>query len=146
MNLSFTNGTTIIQATIDDLNWEYSTVQQSNPTSGERVLFGSTEQIVFELNDKNIRVKCISVSFDPLMKVFLQIGSNEETINKYSSSTSIIDIYPVNSNTHSEIALFVQKLCTNIDKKPWKIDHPRLQYSPILRYKIKLLWKYWLNQ
>jgi len=134
-----------IETTLLTLEWPYTREDAPNPTSGERALFGSRDKVVFNVDEPNLRIECASVSVDPLMKLFLRVGSRQNTIDEFSNTVALLDIRPITAHTHAETAVFIQTLRSEFDTPPWDIHHPRFQYAPVLTYKVKLLWTYWLG-
>lgn len=133
-----------ISSVLDDLRWKYES-KVNNPTIGEHIMFGADKSKTYKIPSKEITIELTSVTYDPLQRAFLNVVASSDTKNKYKDSVTIIKIFSVNEGNEDSIAEFIQQLVSDLDKDPWKISHPRFKYSPLLNYKVKVLWDYWLN-
>lgn len=133
-----------IEMILSELGWSYR-IQEEDLTRGEKVWFGSEETTSFEVSGVNITIEYFPVTYDPISNIALTFTSTEETIEQYEDSVCLIDIKPVNKKNNTAIATFLQSLSSELPNDPWDIDHPRFNTSPLLRYKVKVLWKYWLQ-
>jgi hypothetical protein len=133
-----------IDDTLTELEWSFDR-QVTDPASGERAIFGAEEATRFELADEAWALTVTSVSYDPLLRAFMSLSSSESTKSKYTKTACIIDVRPLSSADEPQIRRFVRRLSDELDEDPWSINHPRFAYSPLLRYKVKLLWRYWLT-
>lgn len=133
-----------IDRTLTELEWSFDR-QATDPASGEQAIFGAEEATRFELADQEWALTVTSVSYDPLLRAFMALSSSESTKSKYTKTACIIDVRPISREAEPQIRQFVQHLFDELNEDPWSINHPRFAYSPLLRYKVKLLWRYWLS-
>lgn len=129
---------------LEELQWEYESTSKE-PNLGEDIVYGSEETKTYEISNKDVEITYTSVTYDPLQRIFLNVLSRSETREKYEHSTAIIRISPIREETKSDVQVFVQRLASEVETDPWKISHPRFKYSPLLKYKVKTLWKYWME-
>lgn len=134
-----------IEKTLSELGWPYQ-IQEKDLTSGEKVWFGSEQTTSFEVADVNITIAYFPVTYDPVSNIALTFTSTEDTIEQYEDSACLIDITPVTRENNTAITTFLQSLSVKLPSDPWDIEHPRFNTSPLLRYKVKILWKYWLEK
>ena len=125
-----------------DLEWSYER-REVEPTSGERTVFGAKEAVRFEIDDWTVTFT--SVSYDPLLRVLMSVSSSGETKDRYRTTACIVDVRPISADNRSEIETLLRQLADELEADPWAIKHPRFSYSPLLRYKVKVLWRYWLT-
>ncbi|MFC4540993.1 hypothetical protein ACFO5R_03500 [Halosolutus amylolyticus] len=134
-----------VDRTLTDLERSYDR-EPTDPASGERAIFGARDATRFELADGDWALTITSVSYDPLLRAFLAIGSSGSTKSKYTNTACILDVRPISNEDEPQIRTVLQRLSEELDAEPWSIEHPRFAYSPLLRYKVKLLWRYWLSR
>ncbi|TYL35957.1 hypothetical protein CV102_25110 [Natronococcus pandeyae] len=132
-----------IDRTLTELGWSFDR-QSTDPASGERAIFGAEEATRFELADEEWALTVTAVSYDPLLRAFMSLSSSESTRSKYTETACIIDVRPLSTEDKPQIRQFIRRLSDKLTEDPWSINHPRFAYSPLLRYKVKLLWQYWL--
>jgi len=133
-----------ISAVLDDLQWKYKS-EENDPTIGEQIMFGADKSKTYSIYSEEITIELTSVTYGPLQRSFLNVIASSDTKNKYKNSVAIIKILPANKGNKDTIAEFIQQLVSDLDKDPWEIPHPRFKYSPLLNYKVKVLWSYWIN-
>lgn len=133
-----------VDRTLTDLEWSYDR-ESTDPASGERAIFGADDATRFELADEEWALTITSVSYDPLLRAFMALSSSGSTKSKYTKTACLIDVRPLSPDDEPQIQRLLRRLCDELEDDPWSIDHPRFRYSPLLRYKVKVLWQYWLS-
>lgn len=127
---------------LSELGWTYER-HETEPSSGERTVFGAEDAIRIEIDGWGVTYT--SITYDPLLRVLLSVSSSGETKERYKKTACIVDVRPITEENRSDIETLLQRLAADLDDEPWAITHPRFSYSPLLRYKVKLLWRYWLS-
>lgn len=134
-----------VDAVLDRYDWEVQR-EEDDPTSSERTMYGSNKCIVYRISDPEFTLRCISVSYDPIHKAALSIGSSDEVLDQYKDSLTMVDIQPINGDTRPSIREFLKQPADKFDKPPWKFNHPRFDLAILLRYRVKYNWQYWLGE
>jgi hypothetical protein len=132
------------QVILDELGWEYRITDESVSTT-EAVMFGSEDATEFNILSPEFTIRTIPVTYDPLQRFVFGNVLSRETRDDYRNKATLVEISPITTETEPAVALFLQKLATATASDPWDIDHPRFHWSPLLRYKVRMLWRYWLN-
>ena len=133
-----------VEQTLTDLGWAYDR-KSTEPASGERSIFGAEDATRFELADEEWALTVTSVSYDPLLRGLLSLSASGDTKSKYTTTACLIDVRPLSKGAEPRVEVLLQEIAASLETDPWSIDHPRFNYSPLLRYKVKLLWQYWLS-
>jgi hypothetical protein len=107
-------------------------------------VFGAEEATRIRIEEKGFAVTVTSVTEDLLLRTALRVLSSEPTIRKRTGRLAIIDVRPIEPSERREVARFITALVARMEHPPWRIEHPRFRLAFLLRYKVWLLWKYWL--
>jgi hypothetical protein len=119
-------------------------IAKSTPTGAERSVFGAEQATRIRIEEMGFAVTVTSVTDDFLLRTALRIISSEATLSKRTGRLAIIDVRPIEPSERREVASFITALVARMEHPPWKIQHPRFRLAFLLRYKVRLLWKYWL--
>jgi hypothetical protein len=136
-----------LELVINELNYEYE-YKEVDPSPMEKFMYG-TNRPSFIFNIKNpvkIRIKGINARGDPSLRIaFFLVGSS--TTRQSLEGVSLITISPLSVETEPHVKDIIQRLVKKLPKKPWDLKHhPRFRTSPLLLFKVKNKWKYWLDE
>lgn len=137
----------IATASLDDLGYEYSH-EELDTTDGERFMLGADatgDQIKVE-SPVTFTVQTVTAKSNPGVGFALKFFSTEEKREEMTSGACVVDLQTIDETTRSHMAQFMQQVIEQSDRPPWKVTHHvgfRLAF--LLRWKIRILWKYWLN-
>lgn len=135
---------TALETALDELGWSYHRTADES-TAGEQIWFGSEDSVTYEVTDPDLVVECIPVTFDAVSKFALRFTASEETVERYRESACLLDVSPTTPENEGDVAALVHALSAELSGDPWVVEHPRFSTAPLLRYKVKLLWRYWLR-
>lgn len=132
---------------LDELGYEYSTRELST-TSTERVMLGSdTEGELIEVDDPiSFDIQVIKATGNPVTRATLGFFVSQARKEELYSGLSVVTFSGFSPDTRPAIGEFVRVLTEHCEKPPWNVDHHyHFRLAFLLRYKIGILWKYWLR-
>lgn len=133
--------------TLNDLGYEY-TREVVDTTSGEKHMLGAgdeRDEITVEAPEQ-FTIEIVTAKANPGVGYALKFFSTQEMRQEMTSGACVVDIQDVTKATRPHIARFMQRVIERSDHPPWKVTHHvgfRLAF--LLRWKIRILWKYWLR-
>jgi hypothetical protein len=134
-------------ATLDDLGYEY-TVEPLDTTSGEEIMLGSggegdhivvTDPVSFEFD-------IVTATVDPLTGFAMKAMMTEDRVKSATSDLSVVTLTGIDGETRPAIARLFGHLVDRLDDPPWQVrHHASFRMAFFLRWKVAVLWKYWLR-
>lgn len=127
--------------------YEYQT-DEFEPTSGERVIFGSDEDgdRIEVLAPVDFEIDVISATADPLTRFGIGFVLDEDQRRAAMAELCIVTIRGLDADTRPYVANVVRQVVDESDRPPWYlVHHVSFRLAVLLRLKVRLLWKYWLD-
>ncbi|ELY37754.1 hypothetical protein [Natronorubrum tibetense] len=133
--------------TLDELEYDY-THEVTETTSGEKyMLTAGDEKVEIAIKaPEQFTIQVVTAKANPGVGYALKFFSTKEMREEMTSNACVVDIQDVTKTTRPRIAQFMQRVIEQSDHPPWKVTHHvgfRLAF--LLRWKIRILWKYWLG-
>lgn len=129
---------------LQELGWAF-TRSAATPTGAERVVFGAERSTTFQLTEAGLRVTVTSVGHDILLRGALRLVGTGDAAHRSRGRASIIDVRPIRRFNRRAVARLLVRIAKRLDREPWRVDHPRFRLAPLLRLKVRLMWRYWLE-
>lgn len=132
---------------LDDLGYEY-TREEIETTSGEQFMLGAGDEaneITVE-EPEPFTIQVVTATANPGVGYALKFFATKEMRDEMTSGACVVDLRDVTEATRPHIARFMRAVIERSDHPPWKVTHHvGFRLAVLLRWKIRLLWKYWLR-
>lgn len=134
------------EKTLRELEYEYS-VKDLPATAGERVMLGADGGDRVSISSPEaFDIDIIDATIDPLTGFGLQLFVAKDQREEMTSDLCVVDVSAVNEATRPVIAQFVKRFVELSERPPWRLTHHvGFRLAVLLRFKVRLLWQYWLN-
>ena len=135
------------EQTLRELEYEFS-IEDLPATTGERVMLGADGgDRVSVSSPEAFDIDIITATVDPLTGFGLQLFVAEDQREKLTSNLCVIDISDVNEGTRPSITRFIKRFVELSERPPWRLTHHiGFRLAVLLRFKVRLLWQYWLKK
>lgn len=130
-----------------DLGYEY-THERIETTGGEQFMLGAgdeADQITVEAAEP-FTIQVVTAKANPGVGYGLKFFATKEMRDEMTSGACVVDLRDVTETTRPHIARFMRAVIERSDHPPWKVTHHvGFRLAVLLRWKIRILWKYWLR-
>lgn len=133
---------------LDDLGYEYD-VAEIETTAGERTLLGAEEtgDRIDVSSPADFEVEVVRATSSPLTRVALSVVLTSEQRADATGDLSVVTIRRLDDENREHVARFVAGVVDESDRRPWDVSHHvGFRLAVLLRYKVKVLWTYWLRR
>lgn len=129
-----------------ELEYDYR-VEDLPTTAGERVMLGAGDgNRVSVCAPEAFDIDIIEATVDPLTDFGLKIFVPEDQRKEMTTDLCVVDISVVDETTRPAIARFIERVVEPSERPPWRLTHHvGFRLAVLLRLKVRLLWRYWLN-
>lgn len=133
--------------TLDDLGYGY-THEETDTTSGEQFMLGAgdeADEIAVDAPEP-FTIQVVTAKANPGVGYGLKFFSTKEMREEMTSGACVVDLQDVTGATRPYMARFMRAVIERSDHPPWKVTHHvGFRLAVLLRWKIRILWKYWLR-
>jgi hypothetical protein len=129
-----------------ELGYEYR-VEDLPATTGERVMLGAGDGNRVSVSaPQAFDIDVIEATVDPMTGFGLKFFVPEDQREEMTADLCVVDINVVDETTRPVIAQFVERVVELSERPPWRLTHHvGFRLAVLLRLKVRLLWRYWLN-
>jgi len=133
--------------TLDALGYEY-TLEEVDTTGGEKLMLGAGEEgdRIAVTEPATFTVDVVTAKSNPVVGYALKFFSTEEMREEMTAGASVVDVDGIDEESRPAIGSFLAGVIARSDRPPWKLTHHvGFRLAVLLRLKVKLLWRYWLD-
>ena len=134
-------------ATLDDLGYEY-TLEEVDTTAGEKLMLGADDEAdrITVKQPASFTVNVVTATSNPVVGYALKFFSTEEMREEMTAGASVVDIDGIDDENRPLIGALLAGVVDRSDRPPWKLTHHvGFRLAVLLRLKVRVLWKYWLD-
>jgi hypothetical protein len=133
--------------TLDALGYEYA-LETVDTTGGEKLMLGAGDEAdrISVREPVPFTVDVVTAKSNPVVGYALKFFSTEEMREEMTAGASVVDIDGIDDENRPAIGAFLSGVVERSDRPPWKLTHHvGFRLAVLLRLKVKLLWRYWLD-
>ncbi|WP_254525711.1 hypothetical protein [Natrinema caseinilyticum] len=123
-------------------------METTDTSGGEQLMLGSGEEgdrITVTAPDQ-FTVDAVTAKSNPVLAFGLKFFSTEEMREEMTADACVVDVGGIDDESRSAVGALLSGVTERSDRPPWKLTHHvGFRLAVLLRLKVRLLWRYWLN-